>query len=80
MQLESLSPNLLGVVRWLMVEGSRDCWGECKKGKASEPPSIHSSLGTDAKKIKYEYSEHGLISFNPPSSEGFSEHNYGESW
>ena len=25
-------------------------------------------LGTDPKKIKYQYSEHGLISFYPPTS------------
>ena len=37
-------------------------------------------LGTDPKKIKYDFSEHGPISFDPPTSEGFSEHNYSETW
>ena len=37
-------------------------------------------LGTDPKKIKYQYSEHGLISFYPPTSGGFSEQNYSENW
>ncbi len=40
----------------------------------------HSRLGTDPKKIKYGFSEHGPISFDPPTSEGFSEQNYSEIW
>ena len=39
-----------------------------------------SPLGTDPKKIKYGFSEHGPISFDPPTSEGFSEQNYSETW
>ena len=38
------------------------------------------ALGTDPKKNKYGFSEHGPISFDPPTSEGFSEHNYSETW
>ena len=34
---------------------------------------IKPCLGTDPKKINYQYSEHGLISFYSPTSEGFSE-------
>ena len=37
-------------------------------------------LGTDPKKNKYGFSEHGPISFDPPTSEGFSEQNYSETW
>ena len=37
-------------------------------------------LGTDPKKNKYGFSEHGPISFDPPTSEGFSEHNHSETW
>ena len=36
------------------------------------------TLGTHSKKINYGFSEHGPISFYPPSSYGFSEQNYSE--
>ena len=36
------------------------------------------NLGTHSKKINYGFSEHGPISFYPPSSYGFSEQNYSE--
>ena len=41
---------------------------------------LKNHLGTDPKKNKYGFSEHGPISFDPPTSEGFSEHNYSETW